>query len=84
MRNFKLNLMEDFDYDGPIDDQFFEENYDKDRMFANIYGDNALCSLNRDLDIMNKKYKRLDKDSNVAKKFARQIRAKVAIIEDLI
>lgn len=85
MRGFKLYKIDNFDYDGEVDMDFFDANYQKDIMFCNIYGDNALCSLNRDLERMGRKYMSCkDKGSAFARELAAQIRAKTIIISDII
>ena len=51
----------------------------------NFDGDNAICSLNRDLERMGRKYMSCkDKESTFARELAAQIRAKTLIVSDII
>lgn len=84
MRKFNVYKMDNFDYSGEVDLEYLEENYTKDKKFRLVYGDNGLCSLNRDLQRMCNRYKMLcGKGDTSAQKLAAQIRAKTEIVEEL-
>lgn len=83
MRNFKLNLMDDFSYDGEIDYEFYNCNMPEARRIFNLFGDNGLVMLNRDLNSLNRAWQRC---ADGAKKdaIAAQVRAQILIIKELM
>lgn len=83
MRNFKLNLIDDFNYDGEIDYEFYNCNMPEARRIFNLFGDNGLVMLNRDLNSLNRAWQRC---ADGAKKdaIAAQVRAQVLIIKELM
>lgn len=83
MRNFKLNLLDNFNYDGEIDYKFYNCNIAEARRIFNLFGDNGLVMLNRDLNSLNRAWNRC---SDGAKKdtIAAQIRTQVLIIKELM
>lgn len=83
MRNFKLNLLDNFSYDGEIDYEFYNGNIAEARRIFNLFGDNGLVMLNRDLNSLNRAWSRC---SDGAKKdaIAAQIRTQVLIIKELM
>lgn len=83
MRNFKLNLLDNFSYGGEIDYEFYNCNIAEARRIFNLFGDNGLVMLNRDLNSLNRAWNRC---ADGAKKdgIAAQVRAQVLIIKELM
>ena len=80
MRGFIIPRFDDIDYTKE-DVEFFDNNIEKARRYATIYGDSALVSLRRDLEHMYRDYKKLE--GQAADDMAAKIVAQTIILEDI-
>lgn len=79
MKKLLINKMNDFDYDGDIDIEFYEQNYDDVRRRVLLHGMNGIVSANRDLAILNRLYKKTPNEN-----IANQVRAMYRIVSELL
>ena len=76
-----VTKMKDFDYDGDINESFYNDFYDKAHKIS-LEGLNGLYQLNAELNTMNFKYKNYDKYHN--EDYAKCIRAMYQIVTEFV
>ena len=97
MKVTQINTIPEIDYNGSIDATYYEEYYPEAQRLFNVYGENGLVMINRDLSALNRRYKaakiayeKADATIDVATKrvimehLAGQIRAHVMIMKELM
>ena len=84
MRNFKIADIE-CGTSGYVDEEFYDARKPEAERIRALYGDNGLIMLNRDLMHMNNRMVRLkDKDEDLYKNMAGQVRALRIIIQEVM
>lgn len=68
---------------GPIDNEFYAEMLQEGMRLVNLFGDNGLVMLNRDLNRLNRRLV-ANKDTEMYDELAEQARALHQVIEDVM
>lgn len=82
MRGFNIVDI-DCEVYGPVDEKFYAEMLQEGMRLVNLFGDNGLVMLNRDLNRLNRRLI-ANRDTDIYEELAEQARALRNVIEDVM